>query len=579
MTQPDDQQRAAVETESRRCLVLAGAGSGKTRVLIERIAYLIEHQKISPYEIMAFSFTRKAAGEMKTRLQERIGNKAYHVTMGTMHALALGMIHRFGDLIGLRKTNVTVYGEWEEGFLLRDVAESVGVLKGKTWKIPKKEIDAMLDRYYQTGAEPEEKHPGRNLFLAFIQRCKENNSLTYGGLLTGLKLLIPELAKYLHIKHILVDEVQDIDPLQWQIIFQMEAAFNASLFVVGDMDQSIYEWRGAVPQYLLGIIDDGFDLYRLETNYRSVPEIVEASNKLIAHNIFRIPKTMRAAKISNSHAGVVGTMKDMDSERTLNLVPFFTCPVVILSRIHGLLEKIDRLMTEKEIPHVYIGKDTALTNSEAFRRFHAFLKLIVNPYDNFAFLLIRDMIGLSPEEYSSIRIKAAQEGKSHFQVWFDESPWDQDKWRLFFASDRSAGPIYQAELIENILGLSPESLKFISVWTEKNTKGTIQDYLDWLATYDIQDELKADEPQDITLMTIHACKGLEFPVVIVAGCNEGILPSKQALKAGDLEAERRLMYVAMTRAQDQLILTVRPESEENNGRVYESPISRFINEI
>jgi superfamily I DNA/RNA helicase len=849
----DPQQKAAVETDSRRALVLAGAGSGKTHTLVERIAYLIENQKVSPYEIMAFTFTRKAAGELKSRLVERIGSQAYHVATGTIHALALQMIHRFGELIGLRQTNVTVYGQWEEDFLLRDVAADMGILKGKTWKIPKGEIDQVFANYYQKGIEPD---MGTNrvwaLFHAFIQRCKENNSLTYGGLLTGMRLLIDSMAKYLHIRHILVDEVQDIDPLQWELILTMEIMFAASLYVVGDIDQcqpagtmvkviskpkigrnpteyewvdisvlkdgdevlswskndqrvyhvgrtikvskrlydgqmlkiysnnnatrmtpnhwvwarfnkkslgqrvvylmhrvdrgyrvgtsklrtphgavslnvrcrleksdriwilricdskreaemweqiiairyqipyctfetngsrskeeiqqifretadvskgyqclqahgllfdypilrypseklqklhgyfkiavanlipeimdlpttltngsspisaieredyrgfvysldvehdhtyiadgipvgnSIYEWRGAAPKYLVDHQGE-FDVYRLETNYRSVPAIVEASNRLIANNQDRIGKTMKAVR-EDTGRDAVGVMIQMDSERMLNVAPFVTCPLVILSRIHGLLEKIDRLMIEKGIPHVYIGKEAALTNSEDFRRFHAFLKLACNPYDNFSFLLAREVLKLTRELYSDIRLKAAQDGTSHFQAWMEdgaiEDITDHKEWFRNIAENQTL----LETLTSGFLPLINDAATFAFRWVVDRPSGTVAEYLDWLATYDIQDEIKAEDQEGITLMTIHAAKGLEWPVVIVAGCNEGFIPSKHAINNDDIEAERRLFYVAMTRAKDQLILTVRPETEEKHGHTFESPISRFIRE-
>lgn len=575
----DIQQQLAVTTESKRALVLAGAGSGKTRVLIERIAYLTEECKVSLYEIMSFSFTRKASGEIKSRLQERIGNKAYHCTVSTMHALALSMINRFGEIIGLKSKSVTVYSEWEESFLLKDVAQDMGLHNGKAWKIKKGDVTDMFDAYYQRGEEPAEDDPLRPLFLAFIQRCRENNSLTYGGLLIGLRLLIPTMAKYLHIKHILVDEVQDIDHLQWAIILEMEKAFGAQLFLVGDIDQSIYEWRGAAPKFLVDHQSE-FDIYRLENNYRSMPEIVEAANRLIAHNQDRITKTMKATREDPAPGRAVGIMKDMDSERIVNLSPFFTSPVAILARNHALLAKIDRLMTEANIPHEYIGKNTALTNSEHFRRFHAFLKLTVNPYDNFSFLLIKDVIALSREEYSEIRMRAVGAGESHFQVWRRLGSIQTELFNFGVDADSPEGLPVFLEFAEHVFDtypdLSPESLAFIGA-NDKNN-GTIEEYLAWLATYDLQDEIK-EEQKGITLMTVHAAKGLEWPVVTVAGCNEGIIPSKQAISAGEIEAERRLFYVAMTRAMDQLILTVRPERQETIDRVYLSPVSRFIGEI
>lgn len=571
----DIQQQTAVETTSPRTLVLAGAGSGKTRVLIERIAWLIETQKVSPSELIAFSFTRKASGEIRDRLKERIGSRVFGVQLGTMHGLALEFIHRFGEAIGLRPASVTVYGDWESDYLLQDVAQEMSAKK-PTIKAAKE----ALERYYQAGEEPKEDDPGHDLFKVFIARCKENNALTYGSLLTGMHFLIPTLAKYLHIRHILVDEVQDIDPLQWQIINEMVSAFGARLFVVGDIDQSIYEFRGAVPEYLVDHQSE-FDTYFIESNYRSVPAIVEASNRLIEHNHDRIPKTMKATRGSERLEGdeqdEVLILRDRKSEDIISLVKLdgdLLGSLAILARKHSLLGKIDRLMEEAAIPHTYIGKTTALTNSEPFRRFHAFLKLAVNPFDNFSFLLIRDIIGLSREEYGAIRMEAAQTGRSYFQVF---------AWNVAFINHPACKTILEdpwvlSHAIEWVNGLfpdlSPESMTFIHQWTE-NHMDDIASYLDWLATFDVQDEIK-DENEGITLGTCHAVKGLEFPVVIIAGANEGIIPARPN-DPDEIEAERRLFYVAMTRAKDQLILTVRPTtSTDVAGRIKESPESRFV---
>ncbi|MFH2074152.1 MAG: ATP-dependent helicase [Pseudomonadota bacterium] len=302
MSQLDFQQQQAVETESWRAMVIAGAGSGKTRVLTERIAHLIENCKVSPSEILAMTFTRKAAGEMQSRLEERIGNSAFGLCLGTMHALALRMINRFGEVIGLKSRKVTIYSEWEEAYLLRDVALEMGLYDGKKWKGMKAgDVMSVLGGYYQRGVEPEDSDPVHDIFRAFIQRCRENNAMTYGGLMVGLRLLIPTMAKYLNIKHILVDEVQDIDHLQWDIILEMEKQFGAALFVVGDVDQSIYEWRGAAPEYLVNHRTE-FDIISLEQNYRSLPDIVDAANRLIEHNAMRLPLMMKATRVCNAKA-------------------------------------------------------------------------------------------------------------------------------------------------------------------------------------------------------------------------------------------------------------------------------------
>jgi DNA helicase-2/ATP-dependent DNA helicase PcrA len=586
--QLDFQQKKAVETDSHRALVIAGAGSGKTRVLTERIAYLIEQQKISPYETLAFTFTRKAAGEVKERLITRLKSGAYNITMGTMHAVALNLIHRFGEMIGLRATNVTVYGEWEEKFLLKEVAADLGFFK-KTWKIPKKtvgdgsSVDEMFAEYYQRGSEPDPAHPGYRLFKAFIDRCRENNALTYGSLLTGLELLIPMISKYLHFRHILVDETQDIDPLQWRIINKLCEAFNASLFVVGDIDQSIFEFRGAVPSYLIEHQNE-FDIYRLEKNYRSVSWIVWAANELIKNNTQRLEKKMVNHRVGNDDRKQnISIDRDVDSQKlvgTLNEYDPDNCNVAVLSRQHILLQKLSQLLDEQEIKHTYIGQKTALTNSESFRRFHAFFKLLVNPYDNFSFLLIRDVIGLSRRQYAEIRFMAAAGGQSHFEIW-KESSKDPP---LYFFKYSPFEPLSHLATDDDVFGIPylpsdiEEITNFMGQWVEKNPTGTIAEYLDWLATYDLQDEIK-ETSGGLQLMTIHAAKGLEWPTVIIAGVNEGLLPSKQAIANGEIEAERRLAYVAWTRAEDKLILTVRPQAKQaESGHLYHNPISRFIEE-
>ena len=222
--------------------------------------------------------------ELKERLEARVGSRARHMTVGTIHAVGLRYLRRFGELVGLKPDNITVYGEWEERFLLRETAGDLGLYNGKSWKVPKGKIDEAFAGYYQKGVEPEEDHPAYGLFKEFIRRCTENNALTHGGILIGFDLLLPLIARYLNIKHLFVDEVQDIDPLQWQIIGRFKTFLGSELFAVGDIGPVyLFEWRGAVPEYLIEHQDE-FDIYRLETNYRSCREIVEAANRLIEHN-------------------------------------------------------------------------------------------------------------------------------------------------------------------------------------------------------------------------------------------------------------------------------------------------------
>lgn len=574
----DHQQQAAATTDSKSALVIAGAGSGKTRTLIERQAYLMEdwaESKASPYEIVCLTFTRKAAQEMKERLAERIGKRAHQVTMGTMHAIALQMVTRFGEVLGLRPASVTVYGEWEEVFLLKEVARELGIWKG-AWKVPKKDIDLLFSDYYERGALPDKESKAKPLFDAFMARCRENNSLTYGGLLLVLEQLIPVMARHLHFRHVLVDEVQDIDPLQWRIINGLCEAFRASLFVVGDVRQSIYSFRGAVPEYLLEHQSE-FDIYELQNNYRSVTPIVFAANKLMSHSTSSMGGGMVPTR--GDEPSPVECLRDSDSaalsEEVAGWDGFDYNSLTILARNHALLKRLDEELTQRGVPHTYIGRKTSLIESEPFRKFHAFLKLTVNPYDNFEFLLIRDVLEMNAKDYAQVRYYAASKGMSHFQAWKELND-PCSSWLQFFSSDSDdlCDALDALELQFDRQKWIEEPLEFAFAALAQNQ--TISNYLSWLATYDSQDEY--DDAQGVTLATIHAAKGLEWPVVIVAGCNEGILPSKRSLGEGGLEEERRLMYVAMTRARDQLILAVRPEVTEKNGKLYENPISRFVAE-
>ena len=579
------EQAAAVFTDSKKALVLAGAGSGKTRVLTTRKEYLITDYKVSPHEILSFTFTRKAAGEMKKRLESAIGSKAFNVTMGTMHGVALDMLQRFGEMVGLKPGRITVYSSWEEQFLLKEVAIDLGYHSGKAWRsVKKKDIDSAFHLFYTTGARVAENEKANEIMTAFFARCHENNALTYGTILTKFLSLLPKITHMLNIRHVMIDEVQDNDPLQWRIVNELCRLCKASLFAVGDIDQSIYSFRGADPGYLVRH-ECEFDVYRLETNYRSAVSIVEMANRIIRHNTNRLEKNMVPNREEINH------VIDLDNQDSAALCKNITVIVnedvflesndrlkniTVLARNHFMLEKLSTLLADAGIEHEYVGKKTALTRSEEFRRLHAFLKLVVNPYDNFSFLLIRDFVGITRDEYKDIRMRSVQEYKSHYQVWLEMDSKTSATWMKACAPSDIHTLV---DLLKDVeFGFDPDPIfDFVYGWMLENIDKSIDDYLNWLATYDLQDEI-SENPADLQLMTIHASKGLEWPIVIIAGLNEGIFPSRHALKNEDeMESERRLAYVAYTRAEDQLVLTSRPIQMDDDGHP-RYPVSRFIRE-
>ena len=563
----DLQQLAAVKSPHPNTLVIAGAGSGKTRVLVERIAYLIKHRKTSPTEILAITFTRKAAGEMTRRLEKRLGARdAHRLRIGTIHAVALRYIRMWGDSLGFRPSTVTVYGDWEEKFLMVDTAKLVKAKPG---------YKGAVEKYYQTGNAPEPDDPHDRFFKVFMNRLRSNNSMTYGMLLANMKALVPEITNR-PLKHILVDEAQDLDTLQWHIIQYLQSLSGCAVFAVGDIDQSIYAWRGAVPAYLLSL-SSSYEVFKLESNYRSATVVVAAANALIKHNGRRIEKTMHPHR---QDPGRLVVKTDMDSAAVaayLRELQDKHGSVAVLSRAHVLLVKLSQELAELGVAHHYCGQKGRIMQSEEFRRAHAVFKLIVNPHDQFSFALARPHLGIDDLQYLAILEDAGKNYTSHVESWLKLHA--DEHWVSVF-SEGKAWPL--SRVVEYLIGTIPgpdfaAPAEIALGFAAHNAK--LRDYLDWVATFDLQEEVQDPGQAGIQLMTVHAAKGLEFPVVVIVGLNEGILPSKQAISAGDVEEERRLAYVAMTRAEDFLILCVRPEKSESNGKAYTNPPSRFLNEV
>jgi len=566
-----------------RVLVLAGAGSGKTRTLVERVAHLIEHGA-SGYEIACTTFTRAAAGEMRKRLESRIGPEAHKVALSTFHGLGLGLLQKYGHHIGLRYGRLTVFSPLEADMLRQHCAERIGLYAKRKWRIPKREVEREWARLELSDSRPPDTPTGK-LYAMFQAACLTHNAVPYSGLVSGLLDLakLGKIREFTNWKYFLVDEVQDLDPLQWRTLEAMLGnREDSELFAVGDISQSIYGFRGAVPDYLQQLIDEGrLSLYALRSNYRSQGDIVDAANCLIRHNTSHRVIEMRAQRTEHG-AEAVEKLSGVDSAGLAEYLARQAAdvPPVILCRSNRMLDKLCEELTLRGIAHKRIGKRTSILQSPLFVKANAILKCVVNPADEMAFLLAHPGLGVSAERYNEIRIEAAGQDRSCFSVYLEHlDP------ATHLAMLKESSTVADAADWFSTWGVSSFDpadgdgqtyIDWLKTYAAAHPDDLLCEYLDWIALADVQDEaVEKDDAPCIRLMTCHASKGLEFPHVIIAGCNEGIMPSQQAVRAeGEaVEDERRLMYVAVTRAMDKLTLAIRPEKHPG-----ETP-SRFITEM
>lgn len=585
------EQRAAVLAPEDRVLVLAGAGSGKTRTLVERVAHMLEHGA-SGYEIVCVTFTRAAAAEMRNRLKNSIGREAGKITVSTFHGLGLALLKKYGQHIGLRYGRLTVYTPLETDAQLEHCGEMLGLFSKGKWKPGKRDLDAFMAAL-ERGESDEalRESPYAPLRAAFEAACLQNNALPYYGLVQGLVKLAEAgiVRQYTSWQHFLVDEVQDMDKMQWEALRLMLMREGASLFAVGDIAQSIYSFRGAVPQYLQSLIEAGkLAVYELRSNYRSMPDIVRMANDLIRHNASH--RTIEMQPVATQDSPAVLCAPDMNSAALADqLVREKAAGTAVLCRNNRMLDKLSRELAARGAPHLRIGRSTDDLRSPLFVRANALLKCIVNPYDETAFLLAHRALGITAQQYANIRVTAAAEGKSSFTVYQENLTIDElsvfppedatvAQARDFFAGEHS----YHFDPAD---GDRENYLDWLAAYATAHPDNSIADYLDWIALADAQDEMPAgDLRPDLVLMTCHAAKGLEFERVFIAGCNEGVLPGRQALTAEKkghpeaMEDERRLMYVAVTRAQRRLVLAVRPTESHFPASCSEPP-SRFLAEM
>jgi len=629
------QQREAVETTEGPLLVLAGAGSGKTRVLTSRIAYLIGVCGIPVDQILAVTFTNKAAGEMKQRVEKLLGPQAGEISIGTFHSIGVRILRR--DIGHLARSR---------GFVIYDDSDSIGVIKevlkreGLDPKVHEpRRIRWQIDQWKNAGLLPptvaarandlDEEFVAR-LYGKYQQKLADAEALDFGDLLLLTAELFrnhPRVLEYYQNKYayILVDEYQDTNGVQYGIVRQL-AASHRNLCVVGDPDQSIYAWRGADLRNILDFEKDYTDakVIKLEQNYRSTQPILSGASAVIANNVERKKKSLftdreggspiRFFEAENDREEAQFVIRNMLLANRNDDTPFGH--QAILYRTNAQSRLFEEELLKYNVPYTIVGGQRFYDRAE-IKDVMSYLRLLVNPKDDQALRRIvnRPTRGIGKTSFERVENLAAERGiplLAGMRLAIDTGVAGRavKKMGAFidmmdaFANlragftledlisrvlaetgylrslEREDTPEAEARL-DNLRELISSARDFHAANVDElaeEERSELELYLDQVALISDLDSYE-DRSDRVSLMTVHSAKGLEFPIVFLVGMEERIFPhaSSSRDEAG-LEEERRLCYVAMTRAMEHLYLTCAAERFRFGDRTYQTP-SRFIQEI
>jgi DNA helicase-2/ATP-dependent DNA helicase PcrA len=625
----NDVQRAAVEHTDGPVLIFAGAGSGKTRVLTNRIAYLLEQKKVFPDRILAVTFTNKAAGEMKSRLERMVGAPARDLWVGTFHSMCVRMLRRDGRKIGIAP-NFAIMDDADQRAIVREVIADLDfderqISPGAALA----EISKAKNNLWSPD-EYEQKNPSfagerfAQIYREYDRRLAESNGLDFDDLISRTIHLLDQdeesRTRYqTKFKYILVDEYQDVNYAQYRLVATL-AKEHGNITVVGDDDQSIYSWRGSDYRMILRFEEDfpGATVFKLEENYRSTQTILEAANELVEHNAGRHPKklfTKRAegekvtAFQAESERAEVRYVMEKIKEHVREGAAYRD--FLVLYRTNAQSRYFEEGFLADGIPYRVVGGVGFYARTEV-KDMLSYLRYIVNPSDAVAFRRIVNVPrrSIGQQTLASLLEAANQSNVSVGQAVFDSNllkravPKKQRELERFaeliadlreraqtfsiselliavmeesgylreLQADETAEGRARIENLHELVGVARE------FEANPETGNSLDDFLANIALITDIDSLDADA-SFVTLMTMHAAKGLEFPIVFLTGLEEGVFPHTRALTdMTELEEERRLAYVGVTRAMDRLYLSFAAR-RTLFGNTFSHPRSRFIEEM
>ena len=621
------QYEAVVNTEGP-CLVIAGAGSGKTKVLTHKIAYLIDEKNAKPWDILAITFTNKAANEMKQRIADLIGDDAKDIWMGTFHSICVRILRRFIDRIG-----------FDSSFIIFDTSDQKTLVKGcmKDLDINDKiftdrSILSEISNAKNEMLEPEQytaratgdfrKEKIATVYELYQKRLRENNAIDFDDIINYTIKILMENADVLEyytnkFKYVLVDEYQDTNKAQFTLV-TLFASRHGNITVVGDNDQGIYSFRGADISNILNFERDfpGTRIIKLEQNYRCTGNILKTANHVIKNNEVKykkelwtenedgsLPKVFQADNEYDEGTYIVTQIEHLKREEYYKYSDF-----AILYRMNTQSRAIEDILRRENIPYKIVGGLKFYERKE-IKDIIAYLRLIQNSADNLSLkrIINEPKRGIGKTSLEKIEALAEQNGISMYEVIKHSDEYGLN--RVFLNSREFVNVIEDlkekkeemviSELIKTTLRKSGytkalesentieaenriENLEeFLTVaieFEEQSAENSLSEFLEGITLSSDLDNVEETE-ETVTLMTLHSAKGLEFPVVFLVGMEEGIFPGYKSIsEPKELEEERRLCYVGITRAKEQLYLTCSKQRTIFGSTSY-NPVSRFLKEI
>ena len=623
----DKQYEAVINTEGP-CLVIAGAGSGKTKVLTHKIAYLIGEKGALPWNILAITFTNKAANEMKERIANLVGDVAKDIWMGTFHSICVRILRRFIDRIGFDSSFI-IFDTSDQRTLVKACIKSIG-LDDKMFT--DRSVLSEISNAKNEMLEPEQYAVKANgdfrkekialVYELYQKRLKENNAIDFDDIINyTIKILMdnPDILEYYSdkFKYVLVDEYQDTNKAQFTLVTLL-ASKNGNITVVGDNDQGIYSFRGADISNILNFERDfpGTKIIKLEQNYRCTGNILKAANAVIKNNevtykkelwtendVGNLPRVYSASNEYDEGTYIAEQIEHLRREEYYKYSDF-----AVLYRMNTQSRAIEDILRRENIPYKIVGGLKFYERKE-IKDIISYLRLIQNPSDNLSLkrIINEPKRGIGKTSLDKVEEISNNTGVSMYEIIEHADQYGLN--RVFLNSREFVNCIEELRVKKDEMQISElikETLKksgytkalenentieaenrienldeFLTVaieFEEESADNKLSDFLEGITlSSDIDDMEETDE--SVTLMTLHSAKGLEFPVVFLVGMEEGIFPGYKSIsEPKELEEERRLCYVGITRAKENLFLTC-SKQRTIFGSTSCNQVSRFLKEI